>query len=69
MILKSSSQCFRAGLSEGGKKGQKERWEQGDKLLICLNDQDLIKMLELKEKEDEPWKVIDKGIVDFLKSL
>jgi hypothetical protein len=26
-------------------------------------------MLELKEKEDEPWKVIDKGIVDFLKSL
>jgi hypothetical protein len=23
-------------------------------------------MLELKEKEDEPWKVIDKGIVDFL---
>jgi hypothetical protein len=59
----------RAGLSEGGKKGQKERWEQEDKLLICLNDQDLIKMLELKEKEDEPWKVIDKGIVDFLKSL
>jgi hypothetical protein len=34
-----------------------------------LNDQDLIKMLELKEKEDEAWKVIDKGIVDFLKSL
>ena len=59
----------RTGLSDGGKKGQKERWEQEDKLLICLNDQDLIKMLELKEKGDEPWKVIDKGILDFLKSL
>lgn len=59
----------RKGLSEGGKKGQKEKWEQEEKLLICLNDQDLTKMLELKERGDEPWKVIDTRIRDFLASL
>lgn len=60
----------RKGINESGKKGQREQWNSTeDKMMICLTDNDLLKMLELKENDDEPWKVIDKAITDFLASL
>jgi hypothetical protein len=58
----------RKGLNEGGKKGQKSSWGE-KKLLICLTDDDLTKMIMLKESNEEPWKVIDNAIREFLQSL
>jgi len=55
----------RKGLSENGKKVQRDLWVNSDHLVICLTEKDLIKMLELKEAGDEPWKVIDLLMKDF----
>jgi hypothetical protein len=59
----------RRGLHQGGIKAQENQWIRDDKMIICLRDEDLIKMLELKENNDEPWKVIDNLIRQFLSSL
>ena len=51
------------------RKAQENIWKEEGKMLLCINDNDLEKMLELKENHDEPWKVIDDGIHSFLMSL
>ena len=38
-------------------------------MLLCLSDEDLTMMLQLKNDHDEPWKVIDNTIRKFLMSL
>ena len=59
----------RKGLHENAQKTQENLWKEQGKMLLCLNDNDLEKMVELKEKNDEPWKVIDNKIREFLVSL
>lgn len=49
-------------------KTQEDLWKEQGKILLSLNDKDLEKMLELKENHDEPWKVIDNIIREFLLS-
>jgi len=55
----------RKGLSKNGKKVQRDLWIESNQLIVCLTEEDLVKMLELKEEDDEPWKVIDKLMKDF----
>lgn len=59
----------RKGLSNNGIKSQENLWKSDEKMLLCINDEDITKMLELKNEKDEPWKVIDKKMRDFMTSL
>ena len=59
----------RQEISTGAKAEQKRLWNEDDKLILCLNDAHLLKMLELKEKGDDPAKVIDDAQWEFRKSL
>lgn len=59
----------RKKLENSGKKGQSNAWIHDDKMIICLSDDDLIKMLEFKEKHEKPWKVIDNALREFRQSL
>ena len=44
-------------------------WIDDDKMLLCLNDLDLVKMLELKDRDEDPSEVIDKTVRSFRQSL
>lgn len=59
----------RKGLSKGAIAEQKRLWVEDEKLILCLTDEDLIKMLELKEHKEEPSKVIDEAVRSFRRSL
>jgi hypothetical protein len=55
----------REGLSKNAKEAQTKFWTRQETMLICLSDDDLVKMLELKEKREEAWKVLDLAIKKF----
>jgi hypothetical protein len=59
----------RKGLHEHGRKGQEKAWRSNKKMILSLNDDDLLKMLELKANSDEPSKVIDRALRGFRSSL
>jgi len=59
----------RTGLSRSGHSTQQKIWNQEEKMLLCLNDSDLAKMIELKDTGDESWKVIDYHIRKLRSSL
>ena len=59
----------RKPVGNSGKKGQEDAWVHNNKMIICLSDDDLIKMLELKEKGEKPWKVIDNAMREFRLSI
>jgi len=59
----------RRGLSPGGKTAQRNCWKDDSKMIISLSDNDLVKMLELKDKDDDPWKVLDQLNKKFKVSL
>ncbi len=58
----------RKGLHKNGVKAQENLWKEQKKMIVCLDDENLQKMLQLKEEGDEPWKVIDHLIFKFLSS-
>jgi len=55
--------------TESAIKEVKRLWRDDKKLILCLTDAHLIKMLELKEKNKEPEIVIDNAIHEFLRVL
>lgn len=59
----------RKGLDRNAKKIQKRMWFEDDKMVLCLNDLDLMKMLELKDRDEDPSKVIDEAVRSFRQSL
>jgi hypothetical protein len=59
----------RKGLTDSAKNEQKRLWMEDNKMIVCLNDNDLLKMLELREADEDPEKVIDKTVRRFLESL
>ena len=59
----------RKGLSPTGLKAQQDLWKDQGKMLLCLDDSDMAKMLELKDMDDEPWKIIDLKEREFRSSL
>ena len=59
----------RKGLHINGFRAQENIWKDDKKMILCLNDEHVEKMLQLKDEKDEPWKVIDSLIRDFLSSL
>jgi len=59
----------RNGLSNNGLKAQEKLWDKEDKMLLVLTDEDLKKMLELKDKGDKPWMIVDFHEREFLSSL
>jgi len=59
----------RKGLQKSGVTAQENVWKEDKKMILCMNDEQLQKMLELKHEGDEPWKVIDRLIRDFLLSI
>ena len=58
----------RKGLNEGGIAAQHTLWNTNKLMIVCFNDNDLRKILELKESGDDPGKVIDDHIRNFLLS-
>jgi hypothetical protein len=59
----------RKGLSKNGIKSQENIWKSDEKMLLCMNDEDIAKMLQLENEGNEPWKVIDKKMRDFMTLL
>lgn len=59
----------RNGLGTGAIKEQERLWKEEGKMIICLNDEDLAKMIELKDNGEDPSKVIDKKIRGFREKL
>ena len=59
----------RKGLHANAQMAQEKIWNESAKMLLCLSDEDLNMMLQLKEDHDKPWKVIDNKIRKFLVSL
>ena len=59
----------RKGVGKSAHKAQIEQWVHNDLLVICLDDNDLAKMLELREKSQEPCKIIDNAIRKLLESV
>ena len=59
----------RKGLKDSGKVSQQRQWKESGKLILCLVDDDLKKMLELKGNQDDPGKVLDGNMREFLESL
>ena len=59
----------RRGLGESAQYAQIDKWKEDEKMMVCLVDEDLAKMLDLREKNEEPWKVIDKAIRNFLEGV
>jgi hypothetical protein len=52
----------RKGFAESARKEQERLWMEEEKMIICLEDNDLLKMLELRETGEDPTKVIDSEI-------
>jgi len=44
-------------------------WLEQEKMIVCIDDEELKKMIQLKENGNEPTKFLDKKIFDFLASL
>jgi len=59
----------RLGPAESATKEMKRLWTEDDKLVLCLMDDHLIKMLELKERKKKPEIVIDKAMHEFFRVL
>ena len=59
----------RADLTENAQHSQIDKWKLEDILMICLNDKDLAKMLELREKDQDPGKVIDNAVRKLLEKI
>jgi hypothetical protein len=59
----------RKGLGKSAQQTQIDEWKDNDKMVVCLNDEDLIKMLELREKGQESSKVIDNAIRRLLERV
>jgi len=59
----------RTGLTESAKDEQKRLWLSENKMILCFDDGDLLKMIELRAAKDDPAKVIDNAIRRFLESL
>jgi glycosyltransferase involved in cell wall biosynthesis len=59
----------RYGLSDSAKKEMKRLCRDEQKLILCLNDTDLEKMISLKESSQEPELIIDNIRRTFLVSL
>ena len=59
----------RKGLDGGARKQQRSLWQNEDKMIICLNDADLEKMVLLQDSGEDPSVVIDKAIRDLRASL
>lgn len=55
--------------SESAKKEIERLWIEDGKLSLCFSDDDLVRMLKLKENGVEPEIEIDNAIHDFLRSL
>jgi len=55
--------------SESAMKEIKKLWSDDDKMIICLDDEELKKMIQFKENNERSEKIIDKKILDFLASL
>ena len=59
----------REGLNESAVKEQKRLWKEDNKMIICLEDKDLIKMILLKNNGHEPEIIIDDKIRTLRRSL
>lgn len=61
--------CCRVFPASSAIKEVKRLWVEDNKLVLCLTDDHLIKMIELKGKNKTPEIVIDNAIHEFLRSL
>ena len=59
----------RSDPAESAHKETRRLWNEDEKMILCLKDDHLIKMLQLKETTKKPEIVIDNVIHEFLRSL
>ena len=59
----------RKGISESGIRQQKDSWIHNDKMIVCVSDEDLKKMIRLKLEEENPEQIIDWYIRKLRQSL
>jgi len=59
----------RKGLTDSARNEQKRLWTDHSIMIVCLNDDDLLRMLELRETDDDPAKAVDRAIRQFLESF
>jgi hypothetical protein len=59
----------RKGLSNSAKKEQERLWLEDDKMIICLSDEDLIKMINLRDGGQDAEMVLDDKIFQLRMSL
>lgn len=59
----------RSDPAESAHKETRRLWSEDEKMILCLKDDHLIKMLQLKETTRKPEIVIDHVIHEFLRSL
>jgi len=55
----------RYGLQDGAKDEQKRLWQDHETMIICLNDDDIIEMLALKNMNKKPEIVLHKKIIEL----
>lgn len=48
---------------------RRRAWVENDKLIVFLNDEDLIDMAQLSEEDDNPFQVIDAQLEEFFRRL
>ena len=59
----------RENSSDSAIKAVERHWDDHDKLIIILTDNDLIDMIKLKENGDEPEQIIEKKFFDLMRTL
>jgi len=59
----------RKGFSQSARREQERLWTVERKMILPLTDDDLVRMLRLKEAGDDPSKVIDHAIRAFRQAL
>jgi len=59
----------RKGLSNSAKKEQERLWLEDDKMIVCLSDEDLMKMISLRDSGHDTELVLDEKISRLRMSL
>jgi hypothetical protein len=59
----------RKGLDNGARTQQRSLWTIDKKMIVCLNDEDLGRMIGLRMTNNDPGSVLDEKVRTFLESL
>jgi hypothetical protein len=61
--------CCRNGPSESALLARRRAWRESKKMIVILQDSDLLEMLEMRANREVPERIIERQIDDFLIGL